>query len=358
MKKNLKGLTLKELQAFAESLGEKKFRAAQVYDWLYAKRVGTFGEMNNLSKEFRSLLEQAAEIYNLELVTSSLSGDGTEKFLFRLRDGNAIETVLIAPDPTSPTAETRLTLCVSSQVGCALDCKFCATGRMGFKRNLEVGEIVDQIIQVQGRRDRRLTNIVFMGMGEPMLNYDNVMMAIDLLSDDKSMNIGRRHITVSTAGYADRIRQMADEDRRAKLALSLHTMNNDKRALIMPISKKYSVDELMDALDHYYLKTRQRPTFEYILFKGFNDSLEDIRALVRVSRRIPCKINIIPFHSIDFMGLTTIGASLQPAPQEKIEWFANELRNADLTVMVRSSSGKDINAACGQLAVKSGGLLT
>lgn len=351
MKTNIKGLTLEQLQGFAESLGERKYRGSQLYGWLYGKAACSFEEMTDLSKEFRALLLRSADVVNLEVATSNRSGDGTEKFLFRMRDGAAIETVLIPPDPSSPTADSRLTLCVSSQVGCALDCKFCATGTMGFKRNLEVGEIVDQVIQVQRIRERRITNLVFMGMGEPLLNYENVMTAIDILNDDRSLNIGVRHITVSTAGYADKICQMADERRRVKLALSLHTLDNEKRLKIMPLSKKYSVEDLLEALDYYYRKTRQRPTLEYILFEGFNDTMQDLRALVRMSRRIPCKINLIPFHPIITTRVQKSSLRLVPATSEKIEWFANELRKSDLTVMVRSSSGKDINAACGQLAV-------
>ncbi len=348
---NLKGLSLEELQSLAESLGERKFRGAQLYSWLYAKSAQRFEEMTDLSKEFRALLEASAVIQNLDVVTSSRSADQTEKYLFRLSDDRMIESVLIPPDPSSPSVDRRLTLCVSTQVGCPLDCKFCATGTMGFTRNLHAGEIVDQVLQVQRRSDKRLTNLVFMGMGEPMLNYENVMKAVDIITDDRSLNIGARHITISTAGYADKIRQMADEDRRVKLALSLHTLDNEKRTQLMPITKKFSVSDLIDALDYYYRRVRRRPTLEYILFDGFNDATADIRALVKVSRRVPCKVNLIPYHSIAFTGLTGFGATLRPAPHAHIERFADALRRSEITVMVRSSSGQDINAACGQLAV-------
>jgi len=354
-KKSIKGLSLTELQDFVESLGEKKYRAAQLFSWLYAKGAQSFSEMTDISREFRIVLEHSARMDNLELVRKSVSPtDGTTKFLFRLNDDLMIESVLIPPEESSPGAERRLTLCVSTQVGCPLDCKFCATGTMGFLRNLTAGEILDQLIQAQRHAQRRITNLVYMGMGEPMLNYEEVMKSVDILSDDRSLNIGARHITISTAGYADKIRQMADEDRKVKLALSLHSLDNEKRTQLMPITKKHSVDDLIEALEYYYRKTKRRPTFEYIPFDGFNDTKEDIRKFVKLSKRIPCKVNLIPFHSIAFTGISGLGASLRPTPKEKMERFAQALREANITVMVRSSSGEDIGAACGQLAVEEG----
>jgi 23S rRNA (adenine2503-C2)-methyltransferase len=415
-KTNLKGLSLTQLQEFVQSLGEKKYRAKQIFIWLYGKRAQSFEEMTDISKEFRILLENAAAVENLQIATKKRSKhDGTTKFLFQLNDGLKIESVLIPPPKDSPGIDKRLTLCVSTQVGCPLDCKFCATGTMGFLRNLTAGEIVDQVIQAQiqiplrqsgsarfdesktrreasplrqsgsarfdesktrreasplrqsgsarfdeskTRREaspRRITNLVFMGMGEPMMNYDNVMKSVELLTDDDSFNFGVRHITISTAGYADRIRQMADEKRKIKLALSLHSLDNEKRMQLMPITKKFGVEELMNAMAYYYRKTRSRPTFEYILFDGFNDTESDIQRLVKVSKRFPCKINLIPFHSIEFTHPSGLGATLRPTPRPRIEQFADALRRADITVMVRSSSGEDIQAACGQLAVEEGG---
>jgi 23S rRNA (adenine2503-C2)-methyltransferase len=350
-KKNLKGLNLNELQAFVEELGEKKYRAVQLYSWLYAKAAQSFDEMTDISKDFRAVLSQISYISNLQLVTQSVSTDSTTKYLFKLNDDLAIESVLIPTTKKSSEEEKRLTLCVSTQVGCPLDCKFCATGTMGFTRNLTAGEIVDQVIQVQRSSQKRITNLVYMGMGEPMLNYDNVMKSIDIINDDRGLNIGARHITISTAGYADKIRQLADEERPVKLALSLHSLDNEKRTKLMPVTKKFPVEELIKALEYYYHKTRRRPTFEYILFEGFNDTAADIKLFVKLSRRIPCKINLIPFHSIAFMHPSGIGASLKPTPAPRIEAFADTLRKSDITVMVRGSSGQDINAACGQLAV-------
>jgi 23S rRNA (adenine2503-C2)-methyltransferase len=350
-KKNLKGLDLASLQVFVEELGEKKYRAAQLYSWLYAKAAQSFDEMTDISKEFRTVLSQVSTVSNLQLVTHSVSTDSTTKYLFKLNDDLAIESVLIPSTKKSSEEEKRLTLCVSTQVGCPLGCKFCATGSMGFTRNLTAGEIVDQVIQVQRKTQNRITNLVYMGMGEPMLNYDNVMKSIDIINDDRGLNIGARHITISTAGYADKIRQLADEERPVKLALSLHSLDNEKRISLMPITKKFSVDELIQALEYYYHKTRRRPTFEYILFDGFNDTAADIKSFVKLSRRIPCKVNLIPFHSIAFMHPSGLGASLKPTPAPRIEVFAEALRASDITVMVRRSSGQDINAACGQLAV-------
>jgi len=352
-KKNLKGLNLEELKSFVESLGEKKYRGSQLFSWLYVKGAQSFEEMTDVSRDFRAVLAASARIDNLRLVTMSVSpSDGTTKFLFRLHDGLMIESVLIPAEEASPAVERRLTLCVSTQVGCPLDCKFCATGTMGFSRNLAAGEIVDQVIQAQLHVRRRITNLVYMGMGEPMLNYENVVKSVRLMTDDRSLNIGARRITISTAGYADKIRRMADENQRVKLALSLHSLDDAKRLQLMPITKKFPVAELIEALEYYYQATRRRPTLEYILFDGFNDTEEDVKKLVKLSKRIPCKVNLIPFHSIGFTGPSGLAAALQPTPPPRMEAFADALRKANITVMIRSSAGHDIEAACGQLAVR------
>jgi 23S rRNA (adenine2503-C2)-methyltransferase len=352
-KRHLKGLDMPELLEFVESLGEKKYRAGQLFSWLYAKGAQSFEEMTDISKEFRAVLQQTASVDNLTLVTKRTSErDGTMKFLFRLHDGLQIETVLIPPEKNSPGAEKRLTLCVSTQVGCPLDCRFCATGTMGFLRNLTAGEIVDQVIQAQRHAGRRISNLVYMGMGEPMLNYENVMKSAAIITDDNSLNIGTGHITISTAGYADKIRRMADEGRKVKLALSLHSLDNVKRTELMPITKKFSVEELIESLEYYYQKTRIRPTLEYILFEGFNDTKGDVQKIVKLSHRVPCKVNIIPFHPIDFVHPSGFAKTLKPTPGPVMEAFVESLRKSDVTVMVRSSAGEDIEAACGQLAVQ------
>lgn len=353
---NIAGLTLPELKSLVESLGGRSYRAQQLFVWLYGKQAASFSQMTDISREFRAVLEERASIELLKIARKQISpSDGTTKFLFELSDGLMIESVLIPAEADSPGWDKRLTLCLSTQVGCPLDCKFCATGTMGFTRNLATGEIVNQALQVQRESPQRISNLVFMGMGEPMLNYDNVMKAIEILTDDQSLNIGWKHITVSTAGYADGIRRMADEKRKVRLALSLHTLDNEKRSSIMPINRKYDVQALTEALEYYYRSTRRRPTMEYILFDGFNDTDRDVKRLIEFSSRVPCKVNLIPFHSIEFTHPTGVAASLRPTNRRRREEFAEALRKANLTVMVRSSSGEDIDAACGQLVVRGKG---
>ncbi len=344
---NIKGMTRPELRQFVESIGERSFRADQLFRWMYARGARSFRAMTDLSDQARGQLEEIADLGNLTLESKQLSTkDGTTKFLFRLADGALIETVLIPAERESEIESPRLTLCLSTQVGCPLDCKFCATGTMGFTRNLTAGEIVDQVLVAQELISRRITNLVYMGMGEPMLNYDHVMKSVEILTDDHALNISWKHITISTAGYADHIRRLADEKRKGRLAVSLHSLVDEQRLRIMPINKKYPLNVLLDAVEYYYKKTRQRPTFEYILFDGLNDSQEDAGRLITLTKRIPSKINLIPFHSIG-----NSSAGLKPTPQDRIEEFARKLRREHVTVMVRSSAGEDIAAACGQLAV-------
>ncbi len=356
VKQNIKGLTISELEKFALSTGEKKFRGKQLFDWLYTKEVSSFAEMTSLSKQLREKLSSAASIDSIRLVTSQTSKeDGTTKFLFELHDGKRIESVLIPPRTAFSDAKAkeeeeqkRLTLCVSTQVGCALDCKFCATASMGILRNLTAGEMVDQVLQVKKISGRRITNLVYMGMGEPLMNYDHVMNSVEIIST--GIKIASRRITISTAGWSPKIRQMADEQRKVKLAVSLHSLDENTRSALMPLNQKFSLSELLDAVQYYYKKTRQRATFEYILFDGWNDTDEDIARLVRLSKKIPSKFNIIPFHSIEFVRPTGVAAQLHPS--KRLNEFVRRLREAHVTVFVRSSAGEDIDAACGQLAVK------
>lgn len=352
-KKNLKGSSVEELEDFAEELGESRYRGRQIFSWLYGRGVRGFEEMSDIGKAFQARLGECAEITHLDVSSCETSGiDGTKKFLFRLRDGLIVESVLIPPDRSTLGAEKRLTLCISTQVGCPLDCKFCATGAMGYTRNLSAGEIVDQVIEAQKYSSKRITNIVYMGMGEPLMNYENVMRSIEILTHERSLGIGARHMTVSTAGWAVNIRRMADERRKVKLAVSLHTLDNDLRARLMPITRKYPLKNLLEAAQYYYKRTRLRPTFEYILFRDLNDTDRDLERLVELSRRIPCKVNIIPFHSINFMSPSGLSATLRPSNREHMNSFVEALRENHVTVFVRSSAGEDINAACGQLALK------
>ena len=355
-KVNLVGMTEPELSGLAESLGEERYRGKQLFQWLYGKKVVSFDRMLNLSKEFRDSLSAAATVETLSLVTARKSErDTTTKFLFELSDGLRIESVLIPPashfqDGREDAGESleRLTLCVSTQVGCPLDCAFCATASMGFARNLLAGEIVGQVLKVAAGTGRRITNLVFMGMGEPLMNYENVMKASEILQE--GLGISPRRITVSTAGWADRIRQMADEGQSIKLAVSLHSAVDSTRTRLMPVTKRYNVRALSDAICYYYNKTRRRVTLEQVFFEGVNDTREEVAALIRFARRVSCKINVIPFHSIEVTGPSGLSARLRPSP--RVGEIVGHLRSEKVAVFVRSSSGEDIDAACGQLAVR------
>lgn len=381
MMKDLKGLSVTELEEFAVSLAEKPFRGRQLFEWLYHRRATTFAEMVNIPAVFRRRLESEARIGALTLVDRQRSGsDGTTKLLFALEDGTKIESVLIPPrtsfrdvegvlpvddaagdgtvvraaaGDTSSAGDTpateRLTLCVSTQVGCPLDCVFCATATMGFHRNLSAGEIVDQVMSAEQIAGRKITNVVYMGMGEPLLNYDEVMKSVGIIST--GLKITARRITISTAGWVPGIRRMADEKRRVKLAISLHSLDERAREELMPLTKKHSLADLLDAARYYYAATKQRITFEYILFDGWNDSDADVRRIVALLNSIPGKVNIIPFHSIAFSQPSSMPTTLRPASPAAIDAFAAKLRAGHVTTFVRSSSGEDINAACGQLAV-------
>jgi 23S rRNA (adenine2503-C2)-methyltransferase len=355
---NLKGLTHKELEEFSISIGEQKYRGEQLFEWLYMKEANSFAEMTSFSKLLREKFVAAATISSITLVQQQKShDDGTTKFLFELSDGKRIESVLIPPrtafkssDAGEEEEQKRLTLCISTQVGCALDCVFCATASMGILRNLTTGEIIDQVMQAKKISGKKITNVVYMGMGEPLMNYDNVMNSVEIITT--GLKIAARRMTISTAGWVPKIKQMADEGRKVKLAVSLHTLDEQARTELMPINKKFSLKELLDAMKYYYSKTKQRVTYEYILFDGWNDRAEDIQRLIKLSKSVPCKLNIIPFHSIAFTNPKGIGATLHPASQQRIEAFVKKLREGHVTVFVRSSAGEDIDAACGQLAVK------
>lgn len=351
-KQPLKGLLPGELADFFVGIGEPKYRAKQVFTRLYAHQTHSFDDMTELPVALRKHLAATAAMNPLTLSRLQESADGTKKFLFRLADGREIETVLIPSESVEDDgAPKRLTICVSTQVGCALNCKFCATASLKMKRNLTAGEIVDQFLQAQQHSDKPITNLVFMGMGEPMLNYDNVMKAVEIFTHEDVQLLGARRITISTAGMVEGIRRMADEGRSIKLALSLHATTDGLRTKLMPINKKHNLRELGDALEYYYRKTGSPVTYEYILFEGVNDSNEDVRRLQRITRRVPSKINVIPFHPIDFTHPDGVSATLRPTSAAKFHAFIQQLRDADVTVMIRSSSGKDIHAACGQLAL-------
>lgn len=342
----LKGLTLDELKDFFVSIDEPKFRATQVFNWMYNHKAVSFDEMLNVSKSLREKLAEFALLNTLEIhSTKTSSQNGTKKFLFSTLEGNKIESVVI------PELK-RVTLCLSTQVGCPLDCKFCATGLMGYKKNLTAGEIFDQYLLTQKNFDRPITNIVYMGMGEPLLNFQNTLKSLEIFKEEMTKGISLKKVTISTAGIAPKIKELADSGLKVRLAFSLHSCFEPIRSKIMPINEKYPLRENIEALKYYYEKNKTRITFEYVMLKGLNDREEDINMLVKLTKRIPSKINLIPFNSLQHMNPEGLSSELIPTTRKKIEDFANRLRSFNVTVMVRDTQGEDINAACGQLAIK------
>ena len=339
---NIRELSKSELKERLSELGEKAFRANQVYEWLWKKNAASFDEMSNLSKELRQKLNEHFIIDHILLDDQQISSDKTIKCAFSVGPGKVIEGVLI---PTT----SRMTACISSQVGCSLACKFCATGRLKLMKNLSAGEIVDQVVylrdQAEGRYNTPLTNIVYMGMGEPLLNYKNVLRSVDLITSEEGLGISPRRITVSTAGIAKMIKKLGDDQVKFNLALSLHAANDKKRSYIMDINDTNNLDALAEALQYFYQKTGSRVTFEYIIFKDFNDRIEDAQELAEFAKCVPCKINIIEYNPID-------DGEFQQADRNKVDAFAAYLESKNLVVNIRRSRGKDIDAACGQLANK------
>ena len=350
-----------ELSGLMHNMGFPAYRGKQLFHALYARNHDmpfSFDDISTLPKDMRLALSEkfGKDPHAVSLKHVNSSQDGTRKMLFSLLDETAIETVMIPSEMVNEEGmPKRRTLCISTQVGCALGCAFCATATLKLKRNLAPAEIVDQYMKAREICQTDITNIVFMGMGEPMLNYDNVMKAVDILTNSEIALITPKHITLSTAGVLPGIIRMADEEKQIKLALSLHGTTQGQREAIMPIANKYSLKELGDALEYYYQKTRKPITFEYILFDGFNDSMEDVMRLAKITRRFPSKVNVIPFHTIEFTAPEGMSASLKPAPESTFHAFIKALREHDVTVMIRSSSGLDIDAACGQLAYSHAG---
>ncbi|WP_432711914.1 23S rRNA (adenine(2503)-C(2))-methyltransferase RlmN [Pedobacter sp.] len=343
-KTDIRALDLTQLQQHFSSIHEPTYRAKQVYQWLWEKSARTFAEMSNLSKDLRQKLDEHFAINVVEVNNSQFSNDHTIKNTFRLYDGNIVEGVLIP-------MEERMTACVSSQVGCSLTCKFCATGYMDRKRNLNADEIYDQVVLIdqQARKNYNvpLTNIVYMGMGEPLLNYANVMKSIERITAPDGLNMASKRITVSTAGIAKMIKKLGDDGVKFNLALSLHAANDIKRNEIMPITEHNTLKALAEALKYYYSKTKNPITYEYIVFNNFNDELEDAKDLVKFCKHVPCKVNLIEYNPIQF-------ADFINAEGDKIDAFSNYLKSQGINTNIRRSRGKDIDAACGQLAVKDG----
>ncbi|MDX9758168.1 MAG: 23S rRNA (adenine(2503)-C(2))-methyltransferase RlmN [Bacteroidota bacterium] len=350
--RNLFGLGMDALRRTCIEAGLPRFRAEQIFYWLYNRGVTSFHDCTNLPNALRGELEARFSIRHPEVVREQQSTDGTRKFLLRLEDGRTVETVLIPSESEDAGQPKRRTLCVSTQVGCPLDCKFCATASMKLKRNLDAGEIFGQYRLVQARTPARITNLVFMGMGEPLLNYDAVMDTVELLTHEKTAGVAASHITLSTAGMVDGIRRLADEGRKIKLAISLHATTDELRQRLMPINKKHPLEDVIAAAEYYYRATRRRITWEYILFDRLNDGVDDVRRLARLTRRVPSKVNIIPFHPISSAYPEGLPLPLVSPSRARIEEFAQRLRAQQVTVMLRASSGRDIDAACGQLAVR------
>ena len=339
-KTNLLGYTPTQLENLMRDMGEKAFHGRQLFKWLYKLRQYDLTMIIDLSKELRQKLDIAYHFEGLNLEREDVSEDGTRKFLFKLDDGLLVESVMIPEDGG------RTTICVSSQVGCALGCKFCATGTMGFQRNLSVGEIVGQLIYMRDNfGENAFTNIVMMGMGEPLLNLENVGEAIGILSSPDGLAVGAKKVTVSTAGVVPGIRKLADMKLKSMLAVSLNAATQQKREQLMPIAGSYPLDELIEALKYYTDKTKFRVTLEYILFKDFNDTTEDIQALSRLIRGLPCKINLLAYNPIE-------GLEYERPSDENVDWFAKQLYPRAPAVTVRRSRGTDIDAACGQLAAR------
>jgi 23S rRNA (adenine2503-C2)-methyltransferase len=343
VQKNIRTLTSDELEQYFQELGEKSFRAKQVYEWLWQKQAMSFADMTNLSKELRQHLGDTFTLPALTIDATQKSEDGTIKTRFKTWDGHLVEGVMI------PT-ESRTTACVSSQIGCSLSCKFCATGYIDRKRNLDFDEIYDEVVLINKQSEealgKKLSNIVFMGMGEPLLNYKNVLRSIERITSPNGLAMSPRRITVSTAGVAKGIRQLGDDRVKFKLALSLHAANDQKRHEIMPINDTNNIKSLTDALNYFYKMTKNEITFEYILFKNFNDSQQDADDLIKIYRQVPADlVNIIEYNPIEF-------AKFEKPDEEKVEAFMAYLAKNRVNARLRRSRGKDIDAACGQLANK------
>lgn len=342
-KKDIRALTKEQLRDFFISKGDKAFRGNQVYEWLWSKSAHKFEDMTNVSKQTREMLEENFVINHIKVDNMQRSSDGTVKNAVKLHDGLIVESVLIPTD-------SRTTACVSSQVGCSLDCEFCATARLKRMRNLNADEIFDQVSAINQESmlyyNHKLSNIVYMGMGEPLMNYNNVLKSIEKITSEEGLGMSPKRITVSTSGLPKMIKKLADDDVKFNLAVSLHSAIEETRNKIMPFSKNFPLTDLREALEYWYAKTENRVTYEYVIWKGINDKQEDINALVKFCAYIPCKVNLIEYNPID-------DGEYQQASSKATDAYVNTLERNGIVVNVRRSRGKDIDAACGQLANKS-----
>ena len=336
--KNIKDFNLDELKQEMASLGEKPFRAEQIFKWIYVDKVLQFDDMTNLSIDLREKLKQNYTMCNFKMLKKQESVDGTKKYLFDVLDGNAIETVLME-------YHHGKTICVSSQIGCKMGCKFCASTGINFIRNLTAGEIVEQIVAVEQDIGEKISNIVFMGIGEPLDNYENVMKAIKILNNQKGLNIGARHISLSTSGIVPKIYDLANENLQCTLSISLHATNNEKRSSMMPVNNAYPIEELIKACREYIKKTNKRISFEYALAKDNNDNLEDAKELVKLLKGMLCHVNLIPINKIE-------NGNYIKSTNENIIKFRDYLNDHGIVATIRRELGSDIDAACGQLRRK------
>ena len=336
--KNIKDYNLDELKEEFIKLGEKAYRAEQVFKWLYVDKVSSFDDMTNLSKELREKLKQEFSMHNFKILQKQESADGTKKYLFDILDGNAIETVLME-------YHHGKSICVSTQVGCKMGCKFCASTGLKFVRDLTAGEIVEQILAVQKDVNDKISNVVFMGIGEPLDNFDNVVNAIAILNNQKGLSIGARHISISTSGLVSKIYELADKNLQCTLSISLHATNNEKRSEMMPVNKKYNIEELIEACKYYIDKTNRRISFEYALAKDNNDNLEDAQELVKLLKGMLCHVNLIPINKIE-------NGNYTKSSNENIIKFRDYLNSKGIVATIRRELGSDIDAACGQLRRK------
>lgn len=336
--RNIKDYDLSELKNELKEMGEKPFRAEQIFKWLYQDKIKEFDEMTNLSLELREKLKENYTMCNYKIIKKQKSKDGTIKYLFDVLDGNAIETVLMS-------YHHGYSLCVSSQIGCKMGCKFCASTGINFIRNLTSGEIVEQILAVEQDEDIRISNIVFMGIGEPLDNYDNVVNAIHIINNQKGLSIGARHISISTSGLVPKIYQLAEENIQCTLSISLHASNNEKRSSMMPVNNSYPIEELMQACKYYIKKTNRRISFEYALAKDNNDNLDDAKELIKLLKGMLCHVNLIPINKIE-------NGQFDKSSNENIMKFRDFLNDHGIVATIRRELGSDIDAACGQLRRK------
>lgn len=339
--KNIKDYNLDKLKQEMLEIGEKQFRAEQIFKWIFNDNVTNFNDMTNISLELRQKLKDNYTLGIFKIIRKQESKDGTKKYLFDILDNNAIETVLMK-------YKHGYSLCVSSQVGCRMGCKFCASTGIPFIRNLSAGEIVEQILAVQRDEQIKISNIVFMGIGEPFDNFDNVLEAVRIINNPKGLNIGARHISISTCGQVEKIYEIADMDLQCTLSISLHATDNEKRSSMMPINNKYNIEELMKACKYYIEKTNKRISFEYALAKDNNDNLEDAEALVKLLKGMLCHVNLIPINKIE-------NGQYKTSTNENVIKFRDYLNSRGIVATIRRELGDDIDAACGQLRRKEGG---